>query len=131
MNESVREWLVKASNGLRSAQREMQLGYGAHFDLVCFLCQQCAEKLFKGALAARRIVPPKTHDLVELHRLLKSVEPTRHWDEMELRPVNVGAVIYRYPGQWAEREIAESSLSFAERIQQAVTPLLDLPSGPP
>jgi HEPN domain-containing protein len=76
MNADAQEWLAKATKDLRPAEREMSCGESANLDLVCFLCQQGVEKLAKGALIARSVTPPRTHDLVQLHRLLQSVEPT-------------------------------------------------------
>src|SRR5439155_14718232 len=98
MTDEVREWLAKATNDLESAQGLIS-GERVHHDLVCFLCQQGIEKLMKGALIARGIVPPKTHDLVVLHAQLRGVQPSWNWDDAELRRLSRGAVVYRYPGE--------------------------------
>src|SRR5580692_9810782 len=97
MSDDAQEWLVKATKDLRSAERELNCGESANLDLVCFLCQQGVEKMTKGALIARSVTPPRIHDLVQLHRLLQSIEPSWKWDEAELYRLSVGAVVYRYP----------------------------------
>ena len=35
-------------------------------EIICYHCEQAAEKLLKGVLAYNNIDPPKTHDLVLL-----------------------------------------------------------------
>ncbi|MGD1276202.1 MAG: HEPN domain-containing protein [Tepidisphaeraceae bacterium] len=128
MTEVVREWLAKASQDLQSALSEIDRGDAPNWDLICFLSQQCVEKLIKAALIARRVVPPKTHDLVQLHRLLQEVESSWKWDERELQFLSMSAVIYRYPGQWADRDVATRAAEAARRLHDALQPLLATPS---
>ena len=128
MNETVREWLEKARKDLESAELESNRGDAANFDLICFLAQQGVEKLMKGALIARQILAPKTHNLVQLHRLLQDVHQFWDWDEVELRALSDGAVIFRYPGAFATAEQANSALKQALRLRDALLPLLEGPS---
>jgi HEPN domain-containing protein len=123
MIDVVREWRQKADNDLDTAFREILRGNDAHLDLVCYLCQQGIEKLMKGALIARRVVPPKTHDLVSLHRLLAGAEPAWRWDENELQWLTMCATVYRYPGERASRATAEQAVDTARRLRSALAPL--------
>src|SRR5438477_7815172 len=83
MIEELPEWLEKAEWDWRSAGDNLNLPQ-VNAGLVAFLCQQCAEKLLKAALIARRETPPKIHDLVSLSRRLSRLEPAWDWDQPEL-----------------------------------------------
>lgn len=50
MNETVREWLVKADADYATAARELTVIEGFNADAVCFHAQQCVEKLLKAIL---------------------------------------------------------------------------------
>jgi HEPN domain-containing protein len=45
------------------------------FEIVCYHCQQCAEKMLKGFIASHNGKLLKTHDLVVLCEECKSYEP--------------------------------------------------------
>ncbi len=66
----------KAEGDFNSAVRELRARKSPNYDSACFHAQQCVEKLMKALLIARKAVPPKTHNLVELHRLIQRVEPS-------------------------------------------------------
>lgn len=51
MNEEVSEWLAKATSD-SDAARDLKIADRTHHDLLCFLCQQCIEKLLKAAIIA-------------------------------------------------------------------------------
>jgi len=40
-----------------------------HYEVICFHCQQAAEKYIKGFLISKDQMPPKTHDLDHLCHL--------------------------------------------------------------
>jgi HEPN domain-containing protein len=65
------EWLDQADGPLRIADillsEAPDLPWGAAFH-----CQQALEKMAKGVLIAKRIEPPKTHDIELLGRLVGS-----------------------------------------------------------
>jgi HEPN domain-containing protein len=127
MNETVREWHEKATNDFDSMM-DVSHGVRANYDLVCFLAQQGVEKLIKGALIARGILPPKIHNLVELHLMLKQAVPEWEWSIQELERLSSGAVIYRYPGETASAESAEKAIDSARRLREALLPLLEVAS---
>src|SRR3954471_5435514 len=66
MPSVVREWVDKADADFRSAQRLLRARKDPDFDGAFFHSQQCVEKLIKASLIRKRIVPPKTHDLIVL-----------------------------------------------------------------
>jgi len=66
----VRRWVEKAENDLRTADYVLGMEQDCPTDVVCFHCQQCAEKYPKALLVSFGIAFPKTHDLVVLVNLL-------------------------------------------------------------
>ena len=63
--EQGQEWFRYAREDLRSA--EFLLGmHPRPIEIICYHCEQAAEKMLKGVLAANDVEPPKTHDLIEL-----------------------------------------------------------------
>lgn len=62
------EWLDMAEMDLAAA--EYLLGMRpVPVEIICYHCEQAAEKLLKGALTYFDAEPPKTHDLVRLCKL--------------------------------------------------------------
>ena len=123
MNEVVREWIDKGEGDFLTATREVQAD-PPNYDAVCFHAQQCIEKLLKAALIARGEIPPKTHDLAALSRLLCSSDPEWHWPTEQLRLLSRAAVIFRYPGESAGREEAEAALDVSRTMRERLLSLL-------
>jgi HEPN domain-containing protein len=69
--ETARRWVEKARHDLLDADNNLASSH-VPFDMVCFHCQQAAEKLLKACCAYYGEHPPKTHDLLFL---LASIEP--------------------------------------------------------
>jgi HEPN domain-containing protein len=65
-NEEVQEWLEVADRDLDSALL-LNEAVRRHFEIICYLCAQAAEKYLKGYLVFNDIVPKKTHDLAYLN----------------------------------------------------------------
>lgn len=123
MNEVVREWIEKSEGDYLTATREVQAD-PPNYDAVCFHAQQCIEKLLKAALIAEEKMPPKTHDLVVLSGLLCSSNAQWQWPIEELRLLSRAAVIFRYPGESAGREEAETALHVSEAMRGRLLSLL-------
>jgi HEPN domain-containing protein len=62
-------WINKADNDFLSAQYLAKNMHPAPIEVVCFHCQQAAEKYLKSFLVYNDQEPPKTHDLGELAKL--------------------------------------------------------------
>jgi HEPN domain-containing protein len=67
--EFVMPWVQKAENDFSSAQYLAQNMRPVPTEIVCFHCQQAAEKYLKAFLVHNDQEPPKTHDLIELTKL--------------------------------------------------------------
>jgi len=59
---TVKEWLKYASNDLEAANHLLTL-FPLKLEIICYLCQQSAEKMLKAFWLYSDVFPPKTHDL--------------------------------------------------------------------
>lgn len=125
MNGTVKEWIAKAEADYSTAARELKAAESPNFDAVCFHAQQCVEKLIK-ALIHLNIIPPRSHDLAELDRLLASVCPQWSWRVEQLRFLTRASIDFRYPGESADREDAAESFDIATRLREKLRALLGL-----
>ena len=125
MNETVREWLAKADGDYRTAARELRATDSPNFDAVCFHAQQCIEKLIKALLIHRGATPPKTHDLVQLQRLLAPLCQGWSCAGEDLRFLTLAAVGYRYPGESADQVDARQAFDICARLREQLLALFD------
>ena len=66
--ERSKEWLDFAAMDLGAAEHLLTM-YPVPLEIICYHCEQAAEKTLKGILVAFHMEPPKTHDLVQLCKL--------------------------------------------------------------
>jgi HEPN domain-containing protein len=125
MKETVKDWFAKAEADYRTAGRELGAEESPNYDAVCFHAQQCVEKLMKAALLHLEVVPPRTHDLVHLDRLLAPVHPGWSPAVEDLRLLTRAATLCRYPGESADREDAEDAKNTCRRLREKLLPILD------
>lgn len=64
----IRRWLELAEGDWKSANHLLTL-YPHQLEVICYLCEQSAEKLLKGFLVRYMEEIPRTHDLMRLCRL--------------------------------------------------------------
>jgi HEPN domain-containing protein len=89
-------------------------------DIVCFHCQQRAEKYIKTLMLYRGVAFPKTHDL----RLLLDLVPTGvslGLQREQVIPLNRYVIEGRHPGDWEPITVAEAQrgLEMARAVRQA------------
>lgn len=68
MSNYIRRWLELAEGDWKSANHLLTL-YPHQLEVICYLCEQSAEKLLKGFLVPYTEDIPRTHDLMKLCRL--------------------------------------------------------------
>ena len=63
--ELVAEWFRFADDDIDTALllKDMR---PSHHEIICYHCEQAAEKYLKGFLVSKEQMPPKTHDLTNL-----------------------------------------------------------------
>ena len=125
MNEVVKEWVDKAESDFLTASREFAADK-PNYDAVCFHAQQCVEKYMKALLIIKGRFAPKTHDLAELAKLVEQAVEQWGWPVEELRLLTRAAVIYRYPGESAEREETSAALEICRALRENIKALLEI-----
>ena len=125
MKNATREWVKKADADYRGA-RSLAMQTPPLHDLVCFHCQQCAEKYLKALLEELGIAVAKTHDL---DKLLSTLQP-HHRGIGKVRPgvrfLTEFAVDTRYPGNSATKRQAQAALRWADQVRIAARTLLGI-----
>ena len=124
------EWVEKAENDFRSAQRELRVRTRPNYDLVCFLSQQCVEKYLKARLVEDGIRFPKTHDLEEVLDLVLPIEPHLGTFRGKLASLTDHAFEFRYPGESATKEEAGAAITSCRAVRKEMRKILGL-DGPP
>ena len=123
MKRTTREWVRKAEADHVVARRSSRGKTPLH-DILCFHCQQCAEKYLKALLEELGISVPKTHDLDDLLTILRPHHPTLSSVRRGLGFLTQFAVDTRYPGRNASKRQAEAALRWKERVRRAARALL-------
>lgn len=108
MNELIDEWVLKAEGDFISALREYRARKYPNFDAAGFHAQQCIEKYLKALLQKNNIRFRKTHDLLALKESCTSFFPELELHKEGLAYLSQFAVAFRYPGESAGREHAQT-----------------------
>jgi HEPN domain-containing protein len=119
------EWVRKAEADFVAA-RNLQRGSDRLHDVVCFHCQQAAEKYAKALLAEIGGRIPRTHNLVALLALLVLDYPSLRSFRRGLDFLTRFAVDTRYPGDQASKRQAASAFRWAARVREACRRLLGI-----
>jgi HEPN domain-containing protein len=118
-------WVRIAEEDLLTARNMLALGKRSPFPVVAFHSQQCAEKYLKALLTLRSISFPRTHDLLELLRLIPRDARVRA-DPGNAAYLGRFAVETRYPGddEPVTRADAKRAMRIALDIRKSVRRLL-------
>jgi len=103
----IKEWIYEGNNDLGLAEFVMDNG-GKYYDLVCFHCQQAAEKFLKAYIIYLRLYYKKVHDLTYLLRVVKKKRdvPETLYDKAEM--LEAYAIDSRYPDHWHDPTLEET-----------------------
>src|SRR5438094_408283 len=93
-------------------------------DVVCFCCQQAAEKYLKAILNEHGRAIPRTHDLEDILSLLLAFHLDLGALRRGLKFLIQFAVEVRYPGFHATKRQAVSALRWAGRVRDACRTVL-------
>ena len=97
-----------------------------NYDAVCFHAEQAVEKLMKALLIHLSVTPPRPHDLVVLDRLSAPVCSDWSWPVEELRLLTRAAMVFRYPGESADKEEAFEVFGAATRLCTKLQSLFEM-----
>ena len=124
------EWVEKAEEDYATAVYLSRKRKSAVPSIVCFHCQQCAEKYLKALLVEAGIRFPKTHDLLALLKLLAPVAPFLVSFREKLELLNDYAVEFRYPSESATKTEARTALANCRATREVVRRGLGLDKSP-
>ena len=121
--EAALEWFIYAENDFGSA--EFLLGRRPlPLEIICFHCQQAAEKILKGLLVLQGTRPPKTHDLVELYALCMPFIATINEILLHCKSLNDYSVRPRYPDEiMISEDRMKKALADSKAIMEFARPL--------
>lgn len=91
-----REWFKIAEMDFSSAEF-LQKMHPVPVEVICYHCQQAAEKYLKGFLALKGEEVKKTHDLVQLNKMCQIHEETFKTVKEECLMLTDYGVNIRYP----------------------------------
>ena len=119
------KWFEMAQEDLGAAEFLLDM-YPRPIEIICYHCEQAAEKMLKGILVANNIEPPKTHDLMVLCRRCGEIDSA--YEELmdncvDLTPYGVQV---RYP---YELELFESDMLRAIQMCRELCDVVELKMG--
>ncbi|MBI4334181.1 MAG: HEPN domain-containing protein [Chloroflexi bacterium] len=99
MDETVRRWLIKAVEDIRTIEHEMKLPEGEVVtSAVCFHAQQAVEKLLKGFLVSRKVEFGRTYNLSLLVNLCAKQD--EDFRDLDVGRLSFYGVEVRYPDEF-------------------------------
>ena len=117
----LRQWIEIANSDLATAQYLAKNMWPVSYEIVCFHCQQSAEKYLKWVLVHHDIEPPKIHDLEELEKLCEKILPSFETLYEKCAVLSDYAVHSRYPNvKRLEKCDMEQALEYAMSIMEFV-----------
>ena len=117
-----KEWFEMARKDLRGAA--ILFEHDADYALVCFHCQQAAEKYLKGYLIYKTGILHEGHNLVKLCRRAAGFDPKFNRHLKDSAYLNTFYIEARYPAEDPmdiTYENTRECLDIAERIMKDVT----------
>ena len=126
MKAATHDWIEKAEADYLAAvdlarRRKLPL-----HDMVCFHCQQSAEKYLKARLEEGGVSFPKTHDLESLLALLLPLEPLWAALTAATKRLKPFGVLIRYPGNDASKTQAKQAMADCKAIRSETRMALGL-----
>lgn len=125
MSIEYKEWVNYSEKDYIAAQFLMTAA-NPPIEIICYHCQQSAEKLLKAFLIKNDIIPSRTHDLNLLVNECVKIENTISILKKECNRLNDFGVNTRYPNNMdLELEDAKIALKDAEKIKEYILSKID------
>lgn len=128
MNQETKQWIDMADMDMGVAKHLMENYYPKPLEIICYHCQQAAEKAIKALVISLETQGrlPKLHDLSFLLNQVKNFVKIeeKYYDYADtLTPYGVAV---RYPNElFLEERHAKEAIQYADEIMQWVYSLLD------
>ena len=124
--EILKQWLNKAKDDLRSAEYLSTMHHPTPDEIICFHCQQQAEKYLKAFIFLQDIEPEKTHDLEKL--LGTCQEYNDKFSTLLTKAVILKGygVIPRYPNELGiTNEDMKTAIRYAKDVQEFILQVIE------
>jgi len=119
--EILQQWLEKSNDDLRAAEYLSAMRHPTPDEIICFHCQQSAEKYLKAFIFSLDIEPDKTHDLEYLLEICQKHNTEFSILSSKIDILNRYSVSPRYPNELEiNNEDMKTALSYAKSIQEFV-----------
>jgi len=118
MKPLTREWVEKAEADFATANREIRARRQPNYDAACFHAQQCIEKYLKALLQENGLAFEKTHNLIRLLERLLPLNPLWESTRNSLAQLTAYAVVFRYPGESASKELAKKAVRICNQLRK-------------
>lgn len=116
--DDVKEWLRFANMDLATANHLFNTMYPKPYEIICYHCQQAAEKYLKALFVKNQKELVKTHDLVVLAKSLSDVCHSVSDILRECAILTPYGVRIRYPQEMPlEEDDVRLALDYAEKIK--------------
>lgn len=119
MNGWTEQWVRKAEQDYIGASLLLPRAIDLP-DVICFHCQQVAEKYLKAYIAEQGQLPSRTHNLFDLMAVCLTYDPGFQSLEPELDSLNQYAVDFRYPNMDADDDDARDAHKAAVIVRDFV-----------
>jgi HEPN domain-containing protein len=125
LEDYAKEWLSFAKMDLAAAEYLLGM-YPLPIAIICYHCQQSAEKCLKGLLVSKNSPPPKTHDLPLLLDACKEFFPEIMTVSEQCASLNPFSSQPRYPRELiiTERDM-QAAIENAKAVYDFTQPLAD------
>ncbi len=120
MNELVKEWIHKTEGDFNSALREYRARKYPNYDAAGFHAQQCIEKYLKALLQMNNVPFRRIHDLLALMELCLPYVRELELHKELLAFLNQFAVVFRYPGESANKDQAKKAVNAMEILKPII-----------
>jgi HEPN domain-containing protein len=115
--ELTRNWFVYAARDMQAAKVLFETMWPRPYEIICYHCQQAAEKALKGFLIHHNTEPPKSHNLSVLCQMCSAFDESFQGFQEVCSKLTAYGAATRYPdGGDIEEHHAGFSLREAERV---------------
>ena len=125
-SKSILQWFDFADTDLALAEHALSMK-PQPFEIICYHCQQAAEKYLKGYLIYKGLeTPPKIHDLVVLNN--RCIEYEEQFEDIqdECETLTQYGVQPRYPDEvFVDETHMNQAINYAKRIK-IFDPIVDI-----
>jgi HEPN domain-containing protein len=117
MDDLVAEWIKFSDTDLATAKHLYENMRPMPLEIICYHCQQSAEKALKAYLIFLRLKPPKTHDIILLRNECEGIDKSFETIAENCINLNDYSTQPRYP---MEIEITEEDTLLALRDSEII-----------